>query len=93
LIDYDVAINDVTTYRGQMVSICDASREGENVPPDEITKLGIDYERLVRLYVDAVGMYEPCGKEWHGHIVKYDNPAEWTVKEGSFFSLNSDIKF
>ncbi len=92
-LDFNVAIEDVTTYRDQMVSTRDAMNKGEKVSQDERTDLQIKYELLVRAYADAVGMHEPDEREWHKHTVKYDNPAEWAVKEGSFFSLNNGIMF
>jgi hypothetical protein len=36
-------------------------------------------------------MHEPGEQEWHGYILRFDNPVEWAVKEGSFFSLNNAI--
>ena len=93
MIDYDLSIKDVTLYRNKVVSIRDALNEGKTVSLNQRTNLQTDYEVLVRPHADAVEMHEPGEKEWHGYMLKFDNPVEWAVKEGSFFSLNNAIVF
>lgn len=91
--DYDLAIKDVTLYLTKVVSIRDALNEGKTVSIDQRPNLQTDYEILVRPHADAVEMHEPGEQEWHGYILRFDNPVEWAVKEGSFFSLNNAIVF
>lgn len=91
--DYKKAIEDVTRYKDEMASIRDAMNTGQQVPTDAMPSLGRNYERIIRPYVNAIGLREPGEHNQHGYTFKYENPIELAVKDWEFFHLNKAVQF
>lgn len=93
IINLDEAIKDVTKYRNLMQSIRDKLNTGVEIEPDWQQQMTIFYEILVKPYAEAINMHDPGEKQYHDYKIIYDNSVEWSLKEGSFFSINMGIKF
>ena len=92
-INYEQAIIDVKTALEYLTTIRDRMSRGDNISHDDMAKIQLDYEILVRNSVEVLNMHEPYEKEIHGRVYKCENPAEFAAKAGSLFSLNLGINF
>ena len=93
-IDLNKAIENITQYNQQMQIVRDVMNEKGKVPSKtELAAMRITYERLVYPYIDALKLNEPGEKDWHGYLLKYDNPVDLALKEFTFFHVNLAISF
>ncbi len=77
-----------------MQIVRDAMNEKGKAPSkSELAAMRIAYERLVHPYIDALKLNEPGEIDYHGYLLKYDNPVDLALKEFTFFHVNLGIEF
>lgn len=91
--DYKKAIEEVTRYKDEMAGIRDAMNKGQQIPADAMPSMGRSYERIIRPYINDIGLREPGEHNQHGYTFKYENPIELAVKDWQFFHLNKAVQF
>jgi len=93
-IDLNKIIENITQYNQQMQIVRDAMNEKGKVPSkSELATMQITYERLVRPHIDALNLKEPGEKDYHGYLLKYDDPIDLALQEFTFFHVNLGISF
>ncbi len=93
-IDLNKIIENITQYNQQLQIVRDAMNEkGKDPSKSELAAMRITYERLVRPYIDALNLNEPGEKDYHGYLLKYDDPIDLALQEFTFFHVNLGISF
>ena len=92
--ELDSFISIVSDYRAELQLVRDAmNKQGTPATQEELSGFRIKYEKHIRPIVDALDMNKPGEKDFHGYMLRYDNPVDLAMKEFSFFHINLSLGF
>lgn len=90
----DSFISIVSDYRAKLQLVRDSmNKQGTPPTQKDLSGFRIDYEKHIRPIADALDMNEPGEKDFHGYMLRYDNPVDLAMKEFSFFHVNLSLGF
>lgn len=90
----DSLISIVSDYRAKLQLVRDSmNKEGTPPTQEDLSRFRIDYEKHIRPIASALDMNEPGEKNFHGYMIRYDNPVDLAMKEFSFLHVNLSLGF